>query len=131
MSALDEARQRIANARVTGRDILDLGDLKLDSLPEELGNLPRLHVLSLGKYAVQHDGEELKWNYDLDRPAQSFTELNVLRGLTNLQTLDLSWCQALTNVDGLEGLTNLQSLILSECQALTNVDGLEGLANLQ
>ena len=54
-----------------------------------------------------------------------------LKSLTGLQTLDLSNCDALQNVDGLRGLTGLQSLDLRACTALQNVDALKGLTALQ
>ena len=57
--------------------------------------------------------------------------VNVLKGLTALQTLSLSFCTSLQNVDALKGLTALQQLNLSGCTALQNVDALKGLTALQ
>ena len=57
--------------------------------------------------------------------------LDALKGLTALQTLDLRNCFALQNVDGLKDLTALQTLNLWGCDALQNVDGLKGLTGLQ
>ena len=57
--------------------------------------------------------------------------VDVLKGLTGLQYLQLFGCTALQNVDGLKGLTTLQELHLPCCTALQNVDGLKGLAGLQ
>ena len=48
--------------------------------------------------------------------------MDVLRGLTDLRTLNLTDCEALTRVDGLRGLTGLRTLKLSRCKALTKVD---------
>ena len=56
--------------------------------------------------------------------------VDVLTGLTGLHSLDLSGCHALLNVDGLKGLIGLPSLDLSSCHALQNVDGLKGLTGL-
>ena len=57
--------------------------------------------------------------------------LDALKGLTALRTLDLTLCPALQNVDGLKGLTALQTLYLDGCTALQNVDALKGLTGLQ
>ncbi len=57
--------------------------------------------------------------------------VDALKGLTGLQSLDLNGCTALQNVDGLKGLTALQELNLVGCTALQNVDTLKGLSALQ
>ena len=53
-----------------------------------------------------------------------------LANLTNLISLDLSYCSSLQNVDVLANLPNLTSLNLSDCYSLQNVDGLANLINL-
>ncbi len=57
--------------------------------------------------------------------------LDALKGLTFLQMLNLSGCRALKDVDALRSLTALEVLILGDCTSLQNVDGLKGLASLQ
>ena len=57
--------------------------------------------------------------------------MDALKGLTSLQTLDLSYCTALQNVDALKSLTGLQRLVLQDCDALQNVDALKSLTGLQ
>lgn len=57
--------------------------------------------------------------------------VDALKGLTSLQEVHLGRCNALQNVDGLKGLTGLQALSLSDSPALQNVDGLKGLTRLQ
>ena len=57
--------------------------------------------------------------------------VDALKGLTALQSLNLLDCPALQNVDALKGLTALQVLHLSRCTALQNVDALKGLTNLR
>src|SRR5690348_15237365 len=104
MSDHDKAVQRIDDARDKKANVLNLGDLQLDSLPEELGFLPDLRVLGLGKYEVRLDGEEVKSEEYPSRPTRSFTNLDVLRGLTGLQGLDLAECTSLRDVSGLQGL---------------------------
>ena len=65
----------------------------------------------------------------LDCPA--LQNVDALKGLTALQVLGLNGCTTLQNVDGLKGLTELQILHLSGCTALQNVDALKGLTNLR
>ena len=48
MTPHEEALRRIAEAKATNADLLDLGDLPLKQLPKELGELTHLHVLALG-----------------------------------------------------------------------------------
>ena len=57
--------------------------------------------------------------------------VDALNGLTGLQTLQLPNCDALQNVDAIESLTGLQRLDLSSCRVLQNVDALKGLTGLQ
>jgi Leucine-rich repeat (LRR) protein len=57
--------------------------------------------------------------------------LDALRGLAGLQSLNLGGCDALQNVDALKGLSGLQHLNLIGCPALQNVDALKGLSGLQ
>ena len=54
---------------------------------------------------------------------------NVAR-LTNLKTLDLSWCAALSDLSALGTMTALSALKLSDCGALSDVSGLAGMNNL-
>lgn len=54
-----------------------------------------------------------------------------LKGLSRLQTLDLGMCEALQNLDGLKEHTHLRTLNLTQCTSLKNVDGLKGLTGLQ
>ena len=57
--------------------------------------------------------------------------VDVLKGLTSLQSLNLALCGALHDVDGLKGLTRLQSLDVTFCPALQNVDVLKALTSLR
>ncbi len=57
--------------------------------------------------------------------------VDALKGLSALQTLDLGGSTALQNVDALKGLTGLQELGLVNCKALKSVDALKGLTDLQ
>ncbi|MEZ6139473.1 MAG: leucine-rich repeat domain-containing protein [Zavarzinella sp.] len=80
-------------------------------------------------------------NLDLSG-CKALQNVHGLKGLTSLQTLDLSrrdrdqflngppFFMSLQNVDDLKGLTSLQTLDLSGCASLQNVDGLNGLTSL-
>ncbi|MEZ6138947.1 MAG: COR domain-containing protein [Zavarzinella sp.] len=128
--AQNEAIRRIRHCQETGQIWLDLGDLQMDELPAELGNCNHLQFLALGnkKLIVQEQG--ITFGYELERTHQEFIEIGVLKGLTQLRTLDLSWCIYLENVDVLQELTQLTTLHLSGCENLENVDGLQGLTKL-
>ena len=57
--------------------------------------------------------------------------LDALKGLSSLKSLNLDFCTAVQNVDGLKGLTGLEWLQLTHSPALQNVDALKGLSGLQ
>jgi internalin A len=127
-----EAQRRIAAARESGAEILDLGDLKLDRLPDELGRLPALRILALGHYRpIVNDGN-LSWEWDSDRPPRdnNLVEISALAGLTHLQTLNLSGCN-LTDASALAGLPRIHTLDLSSCKTLTDASALAALTQLQ
>ncbi len=128
--AYAEARRRIAEARATRAEMLDLGDLGLKKLPRELGDLLHLRVLMLGRWRLVAEGESWGWEWDSDRPIPALSDVSPLAGLANLTTLDLSRCPALSDVSPLAGLANLTTLDLSDCGALSDVSPLAGLANL-
>ena len=70
-------------------------------------------------------------NLNLVGGCGSLTNLDGLRVLTNLTSLNLRFCTSLTNLDVLSGLTKLTNLNLCDCSSLTNLDGLSGLINLK
>ena len=53
---------------------------------------------------------------------QNIDSLNTLSQLTSL---DLSYCKDLLNIDGLQGSTRLTTLNLSGCEALQNINGIK------
>jgi len=130
MSARDVALRRIAEARATCAGILDLGDLEIDVLPEELGGLPALRVLALGRFAVCHEEGNLKWTFKNDRACHSFSDLGPLASLTSLHTLDLSDCVGITDLGPLASLTGLHTLNLRRCDGITELDPLASLTGL-
>ena len=67
---------------------------------------------------------------DLDAWRCKDENVDALKGLTSLQTLQLHDCTTLQNVDGLKGLTKLKTLNLNGCEALQNIDGLKRLTSL-
>ena len=128
--ALAEARRRIAIARDCHIPWLDLGDLGLEEIPQEIGELSGLRRLALGRCELREESANSQWEWDPDRPWSSLTSAEPLRGLSGLATLDLAGCGQLTDVSVLAGLTALTSLNLSGCRQLTDVSGLAGLTAL-
>ncbi len=128
--ALAEARRRIAIARDCHIPWLDLGDLGLEEIPQEIGELSGLRRLALGRCELREESANSQWEWDRDRPWSSLTSVEQLRGLSGLATLDLAGCVQLTDVSVLAGLTTLTSLNLSRCEQLTDVSVLAGLTAL-
>ena len=82
-------------------------------LPSCITSFPNLTSLNLSyKYIFAFDGPV---NEQSDRCLQN---VDVLANLTNLTSLNLSYCRSLQNVDGLANLTKLTSLDLSGCNSL-------------
>src|SRR3954464_8061846 len=114
MTPYEEALRRIAEAKERGAELLDLGDLRLKELPRELGSLTCLRVLALGKFQPYFDAAgELKWNWIEDRPLQLFTNLDPVRPLSDLTSLDITGCAQVKSIDALSGLKRVTSLDLS------------------
>jgi Leucine-rich repeat (LRR) protein len=66
----------------------------------------------------------------LDLPYANVTDLEPLKGLTDLRSLDLSSATRITSLEPLKGLTNLASLDLSRATRVTSLEPLRGLTNL-
>ncbi len=131
MTPQEEALRRIADAKASNAALLDLGDLRLEEVPKELGELTQLRVLALGKRRPYYDEtSRLKWEYHDERPTQPFRAAEPLRNLTGLASLNLSFCEQLTSLDALRGLTGLTALDLRWCKRLTSLDALRGLTGL-
>ncbi len=126
----DEALRRIHEARETNAEILDLGDLPLDELPDAFHDLPYLRILALGWNRPYLTHGELKWARNDRRSDKPFTKLLALKNLTNLIWLDLSGCHSLQDLDVFCELTSLNWLCLSGCRSLQSVEGLASLSNL-
>jgi internalin A len=122
---LREAERRIAEARRTGAEVLDLGDLALSELPASLGDLPDLRALYLGTYRPGNGGQA---QWDEDRKAPDFADLAPLAGLQSLQSLNLSDCPGVTDLAPIASLQALQSLYFWYCRA---VEDLAPIATLQ
>ncbi len=150
-----EAVRRIAAARAEHAQVLDLGDLPLDALPEELGSLTELRVLALGQWSPRIGKDGVDWEWDPNRPAQGISDLSILgtqpgdaqghcwyleaQGisdlsilgtLTQLERISLTGCTEIKDVVPLAALTNLQSLFLNST-GVADVAPLAALANLQ
>jgi internalin A len=124
---LEEAERRIAEARRTRAEVLDLGDLALKELPASLGDLPHLRMLELGQ-ARFNEAEKFEW--DSRREPAEFTDVSPLSGLAGLQRLSLSGCTGVTDMSPLSGLASLQILDLWGT-SVTDVSPLSSLSDLQ
>lgn len=130
-----EAVRRIRAAKACGQWWLDLGDLPIESVPEEIAELSdQLEVLALGKFRPVIKSYQLCGETALPTVISAgrhgkIRDLKPLRGLHKLNALDLSWCERLTTVEPLQGLHNLTILNLNGCSGLT-MEPLQGLHNL-
>jgi Leucine-rich repeat (LRR) protein len=128
----DEAERRIAEAKASGADELDLRSLDIERLPDSLGMLSHLKTLDLRGCQTLTDVravarltelKALRCGWDSEARNwfdQSFvlSDIRPLSDLTGLQQLDLSWCRQLTDVSMLSTLTGLQQLNLCDSMAL-------------
>lgn len=132
MSAHDAALRRIAQARETKAEWLDLGDLGLDRLPKELGDLPALRWLALGMYKIVEKDGQFEWKWaGVDRPEVIIADVTPLAALTQLRSLSLAGCTGLRDIGPLAKLTQLQSLYLIGCSDITRVGPLAALTQLR
>src|SRR4051812_34397987 len=116
MSARDEALSRIQHAIETNATWLDLGDLGLEELPKEIGDLPAAcQTLALGKLEIVEKDGEIEWEWDDERPDPLLRNLKPLAGLASLQSLDLGGCDGVADLSPLAGLASLQTLYLGDC----------------
>src|SRR5262245_23217825 len=118
--AVAEARKRIAIARESHLHWLDLGDLGLEHIPPEIGELSDLRVLALGRVKLREGPDRFEWEWDDTRPEPRMASVEPLRGLSGLTSLDLGGCERLTSVEPLRGLSRLTSLDLGGCAQLTS-----------
>jgi GTPase SAR1 family protein/Leucine-rich repeat (LRR) protein len=126
-----EAVRRIRECEKTGQTWLDLGDLALEELPPELGQLTHLRHLALGKERCDLDIEDrIKWIYDKNRPTQALTDLSSLVKLSALTTLSLSGCESVSDLGPLQTLTGLNTLYLSWCKSVSDLGPLRTLTGL-
>jgi internalin A len=129
--ALAEARRRIRACADSGDDLLDLGDLRLERLPDELRELKQLRTLALGGRKPIRTAKGIEWKWDSGRrECRQLTDVSGLAGLTSLTSLNLSACDQLTDVSVLARLTSLTSLDLAICKQLTDVSVLASLTSL-
>ena len=66
-----EACRRVAAARESNAELLDLGDLLLTRLPEELARCVSLRVLSIGRSRPSFGDGMVKWEWEVERPPQT------------------------------------------------------------
>jgi len=126
-----EAVRRIRECERAGQTRLDLGDLALEELPPELGQLTRLQHLALGKERFDLESEDrIGWVNDQNRPTQAFTDLSSLVKLSELTTLSLSGCESVSDLRPLRTLTGLTTLCLKGCALLADLGPLRAVAGL-
>ena len=86
-----EAIRRIHEARDTGADWLDLGDLPIKAVPDDIRILrDQLRLLALGLRKPVRQGTSWEWEWHHDRPVR-LTDIRSLSSLMGLTTLDLSY----------------------------------------
>jgi hypothetical protein len=95
------------------------GCLKLDKMPEDLGNLEQLKVLNVGRTAIRQVPSSIHQLKNLEhlcfRECEGLLVLSTsLLGLCHLKTLDLSYCDLLDGAipNDLSSLSSLQILDL-------------------
>ena len=126
-----EAVRRIRECKKTGQTWLDLGDLALEELPPELGQLTRLQHLALGKHRPEFkDDGRIFWHSEPYRPTQRFIDLGPLVKLKGLRTLSLTSWKSLSDLGPLEKLIGLTELHLSQCESVSDLGPLRTLTEL-
>jgi internalin A len=120
-----EAERRIEEARRTQAESLDLGDLALSELPANLGDLPHLKALCLGRVR-RIEEVDLGLYYD---HRSTFTDIEPLTRLHALQRLDLRRT-GITDIEPLARLQALQRLVLTG-SGITDIQPLARLRTLQ
>ncbi len=126
-----EAVRRIRECEKTGQSWLDLGDLDLEELPPELGQLTRLQHLALGKHRPElKDDGRIFWHSEPYRPTQGFIDLGPLVKLKGLKSLSLTSCKSVSDLGPLRKLIGLTELHLSQCESASDLGPLESLTGL-
>jgi len=131
----EEALQRIAEAKSTGAEELDLSGLNLEALPKQLRELPQLSELDLSYNRLTNLPE---WLAELGGVESIYLSQNQLTALPDslgqlarLQCLDV-WGNQLTALpDSLSQLTRLQRLDVWDNQLTALPDSLGQLTRLQ
>jgi internalin A len=126
-----EAQRRIAQAKQTNADMLDLGDLALNDIPPEIGELSNLRALSLSVNKLEKVSGKYSTNWEDGRTLSTFQTLAPLSALRNLELLDLSGCFQGTNLSHLQDLIALTSLDLSWSNQLTDLSPIQDLTTLR
>jgi GTPase SAR1 family protein len=115
----------------TGQTWLDLGDLDLEELPPELGDLTHLELLALGRHSpLFADDGQIFWEFHLSRPTHRATDVGPLSKLKGLKTLSLSSWKSVTDLRPLEKLVGLTKLLLPHCESVSDLGPLARLGEL-
>jgi internalin A len=127
-----EALRRIRACEKTGQTWLDLGDLELEELPPELGQLTHLRLLALGNHRpLFWDDGQIFWEFENLRPTHRVTDLGPLSKLDALETLSLSGWKSVTDLGPLGRLVELTKLILWHCESVSDLGPLATLTGLK
>ena len=117
----EELEELLQDAKRLRWEVLDLRGCGLSDIPDTLGELEDLRILSLNNLVNKRERKE-----------HSFTKLPDSIGcLSNLQELDLSITRISTLPDSIGNLKNLQVLDLSKAPIKVLPDSIGNLSNLQ
>lgn len=58
-------------------------------------------------------------------------DLEPIKNITNLQSLEITYCNNLVDISAISNLTNLQSLKITDCSNLADINAISNLTNLQ
>jgi internalin A len=133
--ATEEALRRIEEARKRGARTLDLSDLQLSALPESIGQLSQLQVLSVSNNLLSTLPESIGQFTELQELNLSRNQLSALPEsigqLSRLQKLHLSGNQLSALPESIGQLSQLQKLYLSGNQLSALPESIGQLSRLQ
>jgi internalin A len=130
------AKQRIAQAKATGAEELDLSWLEFVELPEEIGELgDSLNTLILNaniKLRCLNGVEQLTFLTHLELAnCWELNDLTPLLSLTSLETINLSLCKSLSNLTPIGCLCSLTQIDLIGCDEILDLNFLQHLSLLE
>ena len=128
--AYAEAVRRIAHARDSAAESLDLGDLSLQRIPPEMSALVGVKIIALGTCRPTYKYGMWQLSRDYNRSNNRICDISCLASLVGLQSLDLSGCSGLSDISWLAGLTELQSFDLKSTR-VSNISPIARMSKLR